>query len=61
MTLPKTLTCFKTYDVRGKVGVELNEDIAFRIGRATVQSLAAGSVVVGFDARKTSVKLAVMI
>lgn len=57
MTLPKTLTCFKTYDVRGKVGVELNEDIAFRIGRATVQSLAAGSVVVGFDARKTSVKL----
>lgn len=29
-----TLTCFKAYDIRGKLGEELNEDIAYRIGRA---------------------------
>ena len=28
------LTCFKAYDIRGKLGEELNEDIAYRIGRA---------------------------
>lgn len=28
------LTCFKAYDIRGELGVELNEDIAYRIGRA---------------------------
>ena len=28
------LTCFKAYDIRGQLGVELNEDIAYRIGRA---------------------------
>ncbi|EPO5467086.1 TPA: hypothetical protein ACXNQJ_004663, partial [Enterobacter hormaechei] len=26
------LTCFKAYDIRGKLGEELNEDIAWRIG-----------------------------
>lgn len=29
-----SLTCFKAYDIRGKLGSELNEDIACRIGRA---------------------------
>lgn len=28
----KTLTCFKAYDIRGRLGSELNEDIAYRIG-----------------------------
>ena len=32
----KKLTCFKAYDIRGKLGEELNEDIAWRIGRAAV-------------------------
>ncbi len=27
------LTCFKAYDIRGELGEELNEDIAYRIGR----------------------------
>ncbi|WP_077787884.1 phosphomannomutase, partial [Escherichia coli] len=27
----KSLTCFKAYDIRGKLGEELNEDIAWRI------------------------------
>ncbi|EOU7591538.1 hypothetical protein MLF67_16925, partial [Escherichia coli] len=26
----KKLTCFKAYDIRGKLGEELNEDIAWR-------------------------------
>ena len=52
------LTCFKTYDIRGKLDSELNTNIAYRIGRATTQSLKAKSVVVGFDARDTSKNLA---
>ena len=28
------LTCFKAYDIRGKLGEQLNEEIAYRIGRA---------------------------
>ena len=41
MTSDKNLTCFKAYDVRGKLGEELDEDIAYRIGRATAQSQKA--------------------
>ncbi|WP_256259381.1 hypothetical protein, partial [Citrobacter freundii] len=26
----KKLTCFKAYDIRGRLGEELNEDIAWR-------------------------------
>ena len=29
------LTCFKAYDIRGKLGEELNKDNAGRIGRST--------------------------
>ena len=54
MNLGKSLNCFKVYDIRGKIGEELNEEIAYRIGRATTQILDAKSVVVGFDARATS-------
>ena len=52
------LTCFKSYDVRGKIGDELNPEIAYRIGRATAETLAAKTLVLGFDARKTSAALA---
>ena len=50
----KKLTCFKAYDVRGKLGEELNDDIAYRIGRAYAQYLGARRVVVGADIRPTS-------
>ncbi len=49
-----SLTCFKAYDVRGKLGDELNEDIAYNIGRAFVQHLKAQRVAVGGDIRLTS-------
>ena len=52
------LTCFKAYDVRGKLGEEFNEDIAYRIGRAIAQAQQAKAVAVGFDARATSPDLA---
>ncbi|OMQ23769.1 phosphomannomutase [Serratia oryzae] len=53
----ETLTCFKAYDIRGKLGSELNEEIAWRIGRAYCQWLKPATVVVGGDARATSVAL----
>ncbi|MBP4044677.1 phosphomannomutase CpsG [Chromobacterium violaceum] len=48
------LTCFKSYDIRGKLGLELNEDVAYRIGRAFAQHLNAKKIVIGYDARETS-------
>ena len=58
MKLNTNLSCFKSYDVRGKLGVEINEDVAYRIGRSLAQNYNARSVVVGFDARGTSPNLA---
>ncbi len=52
------LTCFKAYDIRGKLGSELNEDIAYRIGRAYGSFVGNGKrVVVGGDVRLTSESL----
>jgi phosphomannomutase len=48
------LTCFKAYDIRGKLGDELNEEIAYRIGRAYAVYLKPTSVVIGADIRHTS-------
>ena len=48
------ITCFKAYDIRGRVPDELNEDVAYRIGRAYVEFLEAKTVVVGHDIRLTS-------
>lgn len=52
-----TMACFKTYDIRGRLGDEINDDIAYRIGRAFGLVTAAKSVVVGGDARETSPSL----
>ncbi|WP_429089089.1 phosphomannomutase CpsG [Aeromonas veronii] len=51
------LTCFKAYDIRGKLGDELNTEIAYRIGRATAQHLSAKTIAVGGDVRLTSAEL----
>ncbi|MDC0867639.1 phosphomannomutase [Paracoccaceae bacterium] len=48
------LTCFKAYDIRGEIGVNIDEGIAYRIGRAVAQHFGAKSIVIGFDARETS-------
>lgn len=49
---------FKAYDVRGKVPSELNDEIAYKVGRAFAQFLKPKKVVVGFDARLSSESLA---
>ncbi|SFR46461.1 phosphomannomutase [Litoreibacter janthinus] len=53
-----TLTCFKSYDVRGRLGDELNEEICYGIGRGFARSIDPGSVVIGYDIRPTSKALA---
>ncbi len=40
------LTCFKAYDIRGQLGTELNEEIAYRIDRAYAQFLDAKRIVI---------------
>ena len=48
------LTCFKAYDIRGQLGTELDETIAYRIGRAYAEFLQPKNVVLGGDIRLTS-------
>ena len=48
------LTCFKAYDIRGKLGTELNEEIAYKIGRAYGQIYQSNKIVVGCDIRLSS-------
>jgi phosphomannomutase len=52
------ITCFKAYDVRGRVPEQLNEEIAYRIGRAYAAFLGPGRVAVGRDIRLSSASLA---
>jgi phosphomannomutase len=51
------ITCFKAYDIRGRVPDQLNDDVAYRVGRAFVEFLDAKKVVVGHDIRLTSADL----
>ena len=48
------ITCFKAYDVRGRVPEELNEDVVYRIGRAYAAFLTPRRVAVGRDIRLSS-------
>lgn len=51
------ITCFKAYDIRGRVPDQLNEEIAYRIGRATAMYLKPRTMVVGHDIRLSSPSL----
>lgn len=51
------ITCFKAYDIRGKLGEQLNNDVAYRIGRAFGDYLKPRHVVLGADVRATSEEL----
>ena len=48
------LTCFKAYDIRGEIGIDIDEAVAYRVGRAVAQHFGASAIVIGFDARATS-------
>jgi phosphomannomutase len=49
-----TIDCFKAYDVRGRVPEELDEDIAYRIGRGYAAFVKPRTVAVGRDVRASS-------
>ena len=53
------LTCFKAYDVRGRIPTELNEDLAYQIGRSYAAFVRPKTVAVGRDVRATSTTLSV--
>ncbi len=53
-----SLTCFKAYDVRGRLGIDLDEAIAYRIGRGFARALNARKIVIGRDVRASSADLA---
>ena len=48
------ISCFKAYDVRGRVPEELNEDIAYRIARAYAEFVKPNRVAVCRDIRASS-------
>ncbi|MDL1958960.1 MAG: phosphomannomutase [Deltaproteobacteria bacterium] len=48
------LVCFMAYDIRGRIPDQLNEAIAFRIGRSYAEFLKPEQVVVGRDVRLSS-------
>ncbi len=48
------ISCFKAYDIRGRLPDQLNEEVAYRIGRAFAQYLQPKRVVVGQDVRPSS-------
>lgn len=52
------ISCFKAYDIRGRIPDELNEDVAYRVGNATAAFLDAKRVVICRDIRESSEKLA---
>lgn len=51
------LACFKAYDIRGQLGTQLDEDLAYRIGRAYAEFLKPQSIVVGGDMRLSTESL----
>jgi len=54
----RKLSAFKAYDVRGRIPDEINEELAYDIGRAYAAFVEPRTVAVGYDIRKTSPGLA---
>jgi phosphomannomutase len=52
-----TISCFKAYDLRGRIPDELNDDVAYRVARGYSQFLSPRRVVVGRDIRLSSAGL----
>ena len=48
------VSCFKAYDIRGLSGDELNDEFAYRLGRALATYLECESYAVGRDIRESS-------
>lgn len=52
-----TMSCFKPYDIRGRVPEELNADVAFRLGCAYASEFSPKTVALGRDIRHSSAEL----
>jgi phosphomannomutase len=52
-----SITCFKAYDLRGRIPTELNDEVAYLVGRGYSQFLNPQRVVVGRDIRLSSAAL----
>ncbi len=53
----KQISCFKAYDLRGRIPDDLNDEVAYRVGRGYAQFLSPRRVVVGRDIRLSSAAL----
>ena len=53
----KPITAFKAYDLRGRIPDELNDEIAYAVGRAVAQFLKPQRIAVGRDIRLSSAAL----
>ncbi len=53
----KPITCFKAYDLRGRIPGELNDEVAYRVARGYAQFLNPERIVVGRDIRLSSAAL----
>src|SRR6185437_1310963 len=56
--MTQALTAFKAYDVRGRIPTEINESLAYDIGRAYAAFVGPKKVAVGYDIRLSSPGLA---
>ena len=52
-----SITCFKAYDLRGRIPTELNDDVAYRVARGYAEFLSPKRIVVGRDIRLSSAGL----
>jgi phosphomannomutase len=52
-----SITCFKAYDLRGRIPTELNDDVAYRVARGYAKFLSPKGIVVGRDIRLSSAAL----
>jgi phosphomannomutase len=53
----KPISCFKAYDLRGRIPDDLNDEVAYRVGRGYAQFLSPRRVIVGRDIRLSSAGL----
>ncbi len=54
---PIPMSVFKTYDIRGVWGSEIDDSLAYRLGRGLARSMKVNSFLLGYDARLHSPEL----
>ena len=57
MTKNKLDLIFKSYDIRGVYGDSLNQDIAYKIGKAFAEFVTDDTIIVGHDGRVSNIEM----